>query len=49
MLEELGITSIPTTIFVDSKGTILTNALSGVPEDISLYEVIIDALLASAG
>ena len=45
-MEELEVESLPTTLFVDREGKILTNPIVGVPADISEYEKTIDNLLA---
>ena len=48
MEEKLYLTVLPTTIFVNRDGLILIPPIEGVPEDLSRYEQLIDAL-AGAG
>ena len=48
MLESLYLSTLPTTIFVNRDGLILLAPIEGLPEDLSRYEELIDALLASA-
>lgn len=45
--EGLGITTLPTTLFVGRDGTILLTPIVGVPSDLSQYTALIDAFLAS--
>ena len=47
MMESLGITTLPTTLFVGRDGTILLTPIVGVPSDLSQYTALIDAFLAS--
>ena len=47
MMDSLGITTLPTTLFVGRDGTILLTPIKGVPSDLSQYTALIDAFLAS--
>ena len=48
MLEKLYLTSFPTTIIVNRDGVIVLPPIVGLPNDLSQYEQLIDALLAKA-
>ena len=48
MLEKLGLSVLPTTLFVNRDGVVLLPPIEGVPEDLSRYEALFDAFLAAA-
>ena len=48
MLENLYLSTLPTTLFVNRDGVILLPPMEGVPEDLSRYEQLIDAFLGAA-
>ena len=48
MFEKLYLSKLPTTLFVNRDGVVLLSPIEGVPDDLSKYEQLIDAFLASA-